>query len=356
MARGRALTRTSPIMSFPSSGNFYTVTPSTPPRAATNEYQLDVDGVQSPMSEYESSGGGAHSPSFSDASYDHRPERLYIPDFGQYRCLPSPASPTSPAAHRMGLYLDSPLLTPESSTSLNINGLQLEPHGTLSPVFPLLSFPLCGPGVEEECDRSPILSSPEEPGPDSALFGLPPAFVFHSEPDDPTEYSRSRAWSGTTTNNGLLMAPRRHSFAAQRPRHDDGFFPSFESGASTPSTSSYSSFPSSPYSDGSTAHLLAPATPELSSPRRRHVASVAGVRAANRRRKHPGKFSCPESGCPQTFTTMHNLRNHRNSHAGVKPYACERLDCDGRFTTLSVKRRHELKCRFPLPASTSFIA
>ncbi|KAJ7036305.1 hypothetical protein C8F04DRAFT_1096054 [Mycena alexandri] len=266
----------------------------------------------------------------------------------------------------MGIYLDSPLLSPEISTPLDINGrdLQFDPRPTLSPTFSLLSFPSCGPGFEEESERSPILSSPEEPGSECALFdgtASAPSFLFQSEAS--TDYSRSRTWSNTPTHNGLLMAPRRHSFASQRPRQDDDFFPPFESGASTPSTS-YSSFPSSPYSEGSTSHLLAPATPELPSPRRRqlpsprrrHVSSVAGVRASDRRRKHPGKFSCTEPECSQTFTTMHNYKNHLNAHAGVKPYACERPGCDGCFTTLSVKRRHERTCRGPPPTSTSSVA
>ncbi|KAF8207714.1 hypothetical protein K438DRAFT_1575520, partial [Mycena galopus ATCC 62051] len=69
------------------------------------------------------------------------------------------------------------------------------------------------------------------------------------------------------------------------------------------------------------------------------VVSPASVYAAPRRKKREGRFACDVPHCNATFTALHNLKNHKNSHMGIKPYAC-RL-CGNRFTTASVKRRHE---------------
>ncbi|KAJ7081826.1 hypothetical protein B0H15DRAFT_853717 [Mycena belliarum] len=68
------------------------------------------------------------------------------------------------------------------------------------------------------------------------------------------------------------------------------------------------------------------------------VGSWATVQAARSRRKKPGKFACPYSGCISNFTARHNLRHHINSHKGVKPHQCH--VCRTRFTTPSVLTRH----------------
>ncbi|KAJ7757730.1 hypothetical protein DFH07DRAFT_819160 [Mycena maculata] len=138
----------------------------------------------------------------------------------------------------------------------------------------------------------------------------------------------------TTFGPDLLMVPlpRRNSSNDQRP---DVFFP--ENGASpdTPSsTSAFSSFPSSPSASGG-------ASPTVLHPQ---VASSANLRASNSRRKKAALFRCiyyPE--CPATFTARHNLKNHVNSHAGIRPHRCPR--CHHTFTTMAVMKRHLKKCK-----------
>ncbi|KAJ2929264.1 hypothetical protein H1R20_g7834, partial [Candolleomyces eurysporus] len=55
------------------------------------------------------------------------------------------------------------------------------------------------------------------------------------------------------------------------------------------------------------------------------------------------KFVC--EWCQQTFTTNHNLKNHRNVHLGIKEHSCSR--CHREFTTQSVLARHMKTCKAP---------
>ncbi|KAJ7168592.1 hypothetical protein C8R46DRAFT_237439 [Mycena filopes] len=104
------------------------------------------------------------------------------------------------------------------------------------------------------------------------------------------------------------------------------YTPSPSHGAPSPSASGHSR----QHSDG--AVVLRP------------VATEATVRASRERRKNPtevGKFVCPE--CGNDFTAKHNLKNHMNSHNGVKPFICE--DCGQSFGTAHVLKRHQPKCK-----------
>lgn len=77
----------------------------------------------------------------------------------------------------------------------------------------------------------------------------------------------------------------------------------------------------------------------------RKVASQAGITASVKRRTKEAKFAC--DWCQQTFTTNHNLKNHRNVHLGIKEHSCSR--CHREFTTQSVLARHMKTCKAPAP-------
>ncbi|KAJ2918440.1 hypothetical protein MD484_g1917, partial [Candolleomyces efflorescens] len=73
----------------------------------------------------------------------------------------------------------------------------------------------------------------------------------------------------------------------------------------------------------------------------RKVASQAGINASVKRRTKEAKFVC--EWCQQTFTTNHNLKNHRNVHLGIKEHGCQK--CGREFTTQSVLARHMKTCK-----------
>ncbi|TFK28193.1 hypothetical protein FA15DRAFT_701324 [Coprinopsis marcescibilis] len=73
----------------------------------------------------------------------------------------------------------------------------------------------------------------------------------------------------------------------------------------------------------------------------RKIASQAGLKASEARRTKEAKFQCDL--CDQTFTTNHNLKNHRNVHLGVKEHGCPH--CTRAFTTQSVLARHLKTCK-----------
>ncbi|KAF8176711.1 hypothetical protein K438DRAFT_1607372 [Mycena galopus ATCC 62051] len=184
------------------------------------------------------------------------------------------------------------------------------------------------PAFEDDYGTSSAVSPSEQPFPllfDAPRLGFP-------EADHSAFGTHSRAQSDLTSSAGtsdhLTAPPRRHSFNTQRPG-TPFFLP--ESGPSTPETSLSPSPFHSPSCSRDTTLDLPVLYPEVASP--------AGVYAAGLRRKKVARFSCDLPLCNATFTTNHNLKNHKNSHTGTKPYAC-RL-CGNRFTTASVKRRHE---------------
>ncbi|KAJ7476142.1 hypothetical protein FB451DRAFT_1088199, partial [Mycena latifolia] len=97
---------------------------------------------------------------------------------------------------------------------------------------------------------------------------------------------------------------------------------------------------------GQVGEALAPPHPHKAT-----VATFAGRRAANTRRKDkttPGAYKCDV--CGADFTAKHNLKNHQNSHIGLRNYACS--TCGQVFGTSGVQKRHERKCAKPGPYSS----
>jgi len=72
----------------------------------------------------------------------------------------------------------------------------------------------------------------------------------------------------------------------------------------------------------------------------KHTVTTPAVRtASNARKKSNARFSC--NICPQSLTTKGGLRNHLNSHLGLKRFRCSQPNCGKAFTTKYVCTRHE---------------
>ncbi|KAJ6545029.1 hypothetical protein DFH09DRAFT_658733 [Mycena vulgaris] len=73
---------------------------------------------------------------------------------------------------------------------------------------------------------------------------------------------------------------------------------------------------------------------------RQVVATDAGRRASNARRKKKALFVCHI--CEAALTAKHNLQHHLNAHKGIKPHLCD--NCNERFGTPHVMKRHRQTC------------
>ncbi|KAJ6512727.1 hypothetical protein C8R45DRAFT_961168 [Mycena sanguinolenta] len=315
------------------------VTPATPPNGTNPQEVYDMDiarGPQTPVSDSGSYDSG-YSPTPSDASPGSQPEHLYHSGlFADYQTLPfPPSSSESPLQMFAHMALDDAARLSPAAHSFQFPYTLASNSGiTLSPVLPLLAFSDCEHWPSFENTSASSARSPLESP--SLLLSDAAAFVPHpglqSEADHSPLGPRSRVRSDLTSlvgsNDRLTAPPRRHSFNTHRSGSKFFVPPEGRSGGSTPETSSSSPVPSSSAAGYPDLPILHP-----------EVASQAGVHAANLRRTKPAKFRCDI--CSHTFTTKHNLTNHCNSHAGIKPYAC-RL-CGDRFTTRSVQTRHEKK-------------
>ncbi|KAF7374396.1 C2H2 type zinc finger domain-containing protein [Mycena sanguinolenta] len=326
---------------FPDSG--ISVTPATPPNGMNPQEIYDTEMARVPQTPISDSGScdSGYSPTPSDASPGSQPEHLYHSDlFANYQALPFPPSSESPLQMFAHMALDEATRLSPAARPLQFPYTTSSSHSgdTLSPMQPLLAF-----SDFSDCEHwSPFEDTPGASATHSPLDSpslllsdpttSPPGLGFQSGTAQSAFGSRARVQSDLTSlaasSDRLTAPPRRHSFNT----HQSGskFFMSSGggSGRSTPETSSPSPVPGS-------ATAGYPDLPVL----HHEVASQAGVHAANLRRTKPAKFRCDI--CSHTFTTKHNLTNHRNSHAGIKPYAC-RL-CGDRFTTRSVQTRHEKK-------------
>ncbi|KAK7468972.1 hypothetical protein VKT23_003471 [Stygiomarasmius scandens] len=91
---------------------------------------------------------------------------------------------------------------------------------------------------------------------------------------------------------------------------------------------------SSPVSNETgSSNLNSPSSPDRDSdfdmPWNPRIGTEATRRSSFQRRKRPAKYGCTVPGCGQDFTAIHNLRNHMNSHNGIKPYKCNVCACNG---------------------------
>ncbi|KAJ7471437.1 hypothetical protein B0H11DRAFT_1368968 [Mycena galericulata] len=300
-----------------------------------------------PTSDYGSSGGSLYSPSLSDRSSGSPPL--------ESRC--SPGNPNSRLP---------PLDIPSSQPAQSFSAMSLSvasPNSNFSPALPSYQYPATLPTVNPEMDGglsplgfySPLPSLPKllesdipssfgtDDYEESILFRQHrPTFHILTEADrldftrgSSTSRARLDTSASTTTGTGWLPlpVPRRHSFNVQSPA--GRFFP--ESEVASPDTPS----PSSPFSSFSSSTSASQGSSPAGPPVHLHVGSPANVAASTSRRKKPAKFECMY--CPATFTARHNLRNHLNAHAGVRPHLCPL--CQYSFTTMAVMKRHQRKCK-----------
>lgn len=70
---------------------------------------------------------------------------------------------------------------------------------------------------------------------------------------------------------------------------------------------------------------------------RETIASVAVLRASEKRRTKKANFKCPI--CGNALTSKDNLNNHIDAHNNVRRHTCDH--CGDRFRTRSVLRRHQ---------------
>uniref|UniRef100_A0A0W0EZZ3 C2H2-type domain-containing protein n=1 Tax=Moniliophthora roreri TaxID=221103 RepID=A0A0W0EZZ3_MONRR len=76
----------------------------------------------------------------------------------------------------------------------------------------------------------------------------------------------------------------------------------------------------------------------------RPVGSDALLHASMRRRERNPSYFCPYQGCAASFTAKHNLKNHLNSHQGIRPFTCK--GCHRSFGTKHVLKRHKNTCEY----------
>ncbi|KAK7468969.1 hypothetical protein VKT23_003468 [Stygiomarasmius scandens] len=159
----------------------------------------------------------------------------------------------------------------------------------------------------------------------------------------PSSASQSSQATGTVHNLPPLQIP-------EQVRHPTG-----ASAVSPHSLSSLSAYP--PHHNwnvpipipetrrASGPYFTSPSSPDqhgvsFDSNANRPVGTAATRRASQRRRRNKdvvGKYVCDI--CSQDFTAAHNLRHHKNSHMGVRPFGCD--VCGAEFGTLHVLARHK---------------
>ncbi|KAJ7131714.1 hypothetical protein C8R43DRAFT_1024369 [Mycena crocata] len=318
------------------------------PTPPTNTRDMTANMDASPISDGVRS-DGSFSPPSDSSLYSPLSESPYSPG-NHTHPFASPFLPPFQSTHTMfgAMSLDATFPDSENSSlssplefqrlpSLRTGSDELSPLHSLAPL-PDLAFP-------EDAERNSAWSDGHEHFQNSLLFTIVPArgpLCFYSEVGPSYMELQRSTWhdiaSTTSTNDQLMVQPRRHSFSTQ---HEGSFFLSPATATSTPDTS-YSSFPSSP-------DVFEGAGPLQHSFVHAPVASPATVRAANLRRKKKPSFRCEREGCYATLTTRHNLKNHYNAHDGIKPHLC--IACKSKFTTLGVLKRHQKTCRSHLAAS-----
>ncbi|ESK95316.1 hypothetical protein Moror_3943 [Moniliophthora roreri MCA 2997] len=164
---------------------------------------------------------------------------------------------------------------------------------------------------------------------------------------EPTHYGRPRSLSvasATSSFNGYSSDNDGSSFSFSP--YDT--LPSPFSREHSPASSHLSDVDGSPLvldvSSSASDHESGPSAHP--SNYRSRVGSQAILNASASRRRKAAKFFCEEPGCPASFTTAQNLLHHKNSHAGIKPFACKYafVGCLKTFGTPHVANRHSNSC------------
>ncbi|KZP02497.1 hypothetical protein FIBSPDRAFT_1055838 [Athelia psychrophila] len=72
----------------------------------------------------------------------------------------------------------------------------------------------------------------------------------------------------------------------------------------------------------------------------REVAMPAMLTAAEKRRKNPAKYQCPQ--CHASFAAENSRKRHITSHLGQKRFMCSKLGCGQLFSDDGDRKRHEM--------------
>ncbi|KAF9274806.1 hypothetical protein BGZ68_000337 [Mortierella alpina] len=111
-------------------------------------------------------------------------------------------------------------------------------------------------------------------------------------------------------------------------------------GSASPATSDYDGLFDQPSAcEGTPASGYRP--PKRRRPSRKSTEEACRVESASDDPKAKDTFRCEI--CNKEFTRAFNLRSHRSTHTGVKPFACTLLDDNGEPCNRPFARRHDLE-------------
>ncbi|KAF9018188.1 hypothetical protein BDZ89DRAFT_1074121 [Hymenopellis radicata] len=267
--------------------------------------------------------------SFQMPQFHHSPSMPSTPDFSSNATFHNP----SPLRVDTNMELASPFLSPMSTYSSAAFGSPHDddylspyanPQSTFSNSTSSLESLLLTPEDAQTRGRSlgrdqGLLSPIQARSRDSSVSSitrLAPPFADDCDPASPAPSYMSDAFDSDFTSM-MLNSPSE----MPKPLEPGGCLdPRVELAASDNDESS-------------------PAPERTSGRFRKNVASEAVKKASADRRKHAAPHKCEK--CGQTFTAKHNLINHGNSHAGLKPFKCKY--CPGTFGTSGVLARHVKK-------------
>ncbi|KAF9944816.1 hypothetical protein BGZ72_001938 [Mortierella alpina] len=208
-------------------------------------------------------------------------------------------------------------------------------------------------------------------------LGVSPSIGYHSSPLDEVQSFGSQqsvesfdfdfrmtmlqtdtaAWCATQNDfdlfpdslEQLLMAPVLNETTAtlsaifEEPspvRSEMDYFSPLTIGSASPATSDYDGLFDQPSAcEGTPA--LEYRTPKRRRPSRKSTEEACRVESASDDPKVKDTFRCEI--CNKDFTRAFNLRSHRSTHSGVKPFSCTLLDDNGEPCNRPFARRHDLE-------------
>ncbi|KAF9987969.1 hypothetical protein BGZ75_010234 [Mortierella antarctica] len=152
-----------------------------------------------------------------------------------------------------------------------------------------------------------------------------------------------------TSLEQLLMAPVPNEAAATLSaileeaspiKSEMDYFSPLTLASSSPATSDYDGLFDQPSAcEGAPASGYRP--PKRRRPCRKSTEEACRVESASEDPKVKDTFRCEI--CNKDFTRAFNLRSHRSTHTGVKPFACTLLDDNGEPCNRPFARRHDLE-------------